>query len=277
MLLVMSSGDGASEVSVATWNMHFNNAGHRALAYLESASWDIACLQEVNRGTSDLLKQRDDWSVVNGLELASEQLASWKRPHAAALVARNSWTLADGQLVIDTPTPGRGVTAVAGNGVSTLGAISWHAPNFAGEGHETKMAGYRAVIAAIKAIDGPLVVGLDSNHWSGGTELESPAAPAPGSRFEEENRFFSAEPQHRLRDALLVYLREHPEAHAEAVQLRPDGPLAVTYRHGDTLDRFDYLMISEDMDVLTISHDYEGDRTGGSDHGFVAARLALTS
>jgi hypothetical protein len=80
-----------------------------------------------------------------------------------------------------------------------------------------------------------------------------------------------------LRDALLVYLRERPEAHAEAVRLRPDGPLAVTYKHGDTLDRFDYLMISEDMDVLAITHDYEGDRTGGSDHGLVSARLALTS
>jgi hypothetical protein len=277
MRLVMSSGDGASEVSVATWNMHFNNAGDRALAYLEGSGWDIACLQEVNRSTSDLLKQRDDWSVVNGLDLASEQLASWKRPHAAALVARNGWKLADGQLVVDTPTPGRGVTALASDGVSALKVISWHAPNFAGEGHESKMAGYRAVLAAIAAIEGPLVVGLDSNHWSEGTELESPAAPAPGSRFEEENRFFSAEPQHRLRDALLVYLREHPEAYAEALRLRPDGPLAVTYKHGDTFDRFDYLMISDDMDVLTITHDYEGNRTGGSDHGFVAARVALPS
>jgi hypothetical protein len=275
MLLVMPASDGVAEVSVATWNMLFNNAGRRALDYLEGAPWDIACLQEVNRGASELLTGRDSWTVVDGLDLACEQLASWKRPHAAALVARNGWELADGGLVVGTPTPGRGVTAVARNGETALSVISWHAPNFRGEGLETKMAGYRAVVAAIKAIEGPLVVGLDSNHWSEGTDLELLPAPKPGEQFEEENRFFSADPQHRLRDALLVYLRSHPDAYAEILRLRPGGPLEITYKHGATLDRFDYLMISEELAVLDIRHDYEGDRTGGSDHGFVSARLAL--
>ena len=63
------------------------------------------------------------------------------------------------------------------------------------------MAGYRSVIAAIAATSGPLIVGLDSNHWSLSTELDMPAGDAK-SPFATENQFFSAYPQHRLRDAL---------------------------------------------------------------------------
>ncbi len=139
------------------------------------------------------------------------------------------------------------------------------------------MAGYRAVISAISEIEGPLVVGLDSNHWSEGTELEPPPRPDDGERFAEENRFFSADPQHRLRDSLLVYLRAHPDAYAKAMEARPNGPLEVTYKHGNTFDRFDYLMISDEIAVLDIRHDYEGALRAGSDHGFVTARLAVSA
>ena len=100
-------------LSVATWNLKFNSAPDRTLSYLQDARWDIACLQEVSRSASALLEQRENWTVVDGLQLASQQLSSWKRPHATAIVARNGWRLEDSGVVADTPTPGRGVRALA--------------------------------------------------------------------------------------------------------------------------------------------------------------------
>ena len=127
-------------------------------------------------------------------------------------------------MVADTPTAGRGVKALARRDDDVVSVISWHAPNAAGEGVETKMAGYRAVVTAIGATAGPLVVGLDSNHWSLSTDLDLVDNDA-NSRFAVENQFFSGGPQHRLRDALNVYLREHRDAYEKLISLRPNGPL----------------------------------------------------
>jgi hypothetical protein len=260
-------------LSVATWNLKFNSTPDRTLSYLEHARWDIACLQEVSRSASALLEQREDWTVVHGLKLASQELSSWKRPHATAIVARNGWRLENSGVVADTPTPGRGVRALARRDDDVLSVISWHAPNAAGEGVETKMAGYRAVVTAIGATAGPLVVGLDSNHWSLSTDLDLIDYDAD-SPFAVENQFFSGDPQHRLRDALIVYLRENRDAYEKLLNCRPNGPLEVTYKRGDLLDRFDYIMVSDDFDVDEISHDFEGAREPGSDHGLVSAVLS---
>jgi endonuclease/exonuclease/phosphatase family metal-dependent hydrolase len=259
--------------SVATWNLKFNSTPDRTLSYLQHARWDIACLQEVSRSASALLGHRENWTVVDGLKLASQELSSWKRPHATAIVARNGWRLEDSGVVADTPTPGRGVRALVRRDDEFVSVISWHAPNAAGEGVETKMAGYRAVVTAIGATDGPLVVGLDSNHWSLRTDLDLVDHNAD-SPFAFENQFFSGDPQHRLRDALNVYLRENRDVYEELINRRPNGPLEVTYKRGGTLDRFDYIMVSDHFHVDEISHDFEGAREAGSDHGLVSAVLS---
>jgi endonuclease/exonuclease/phosphatase family metal-dependent hydrolase len=93
-------------LSVATWNLKFNSTPDRTLRYLQHARWDIACLQEVSRSASALLEHRGNWTVVDGLKLASQELSSWKRPHATAIVARNGWRLEDSGVVADTPNAG---------------------------------------------------------------------------------------------------------------------------------------------------------------------------
>lgn len=194
------------------------------------------------------------------------------RPHGVAIVARHGWHLVDPSAIVGTPKPGRGVHARARRGDKAVSVISWHAPNAAGEGVKTKMAGYQALIVATGAIDGPLVVGFDSNHWSLGTDLQLGGYDA-ASPCSVKNQFFSATPQHRLRDALLVHLRQSPEFYERLLQQRPNGPLEVTYKRGATLDRFDYIMVSDELDVDDISHDFDGACKAGSDHGLVSVLL----
>jgi endonuclease/exonuclease/phosphatase family metal-dependent hydrolase len=139
-----------------------------------------------------------------------------------------------------------------------------------------KMAGYTALIEAIGGTTGPLVAGIDSNHWSLGTDLDlapyDPTEPA----FAVENRFFASEPEHRLRDALLDWLRANPKEYRRCLELRPDGPLEITYKRGATCDRFDYLMISDEFRVCRMTYDYEGATAAGSDHALVSAALELS-
>lgn len=269
-------------VGAVTWNLKLNNRGERAIQFLDElawsrGTWDIACLQEVNPAARDAIRERG-WSVVNGLELAWEdEYRHWKRwPHAAAVVARNGWEL-EGAAMPGTPKPGRGIVAQATKGDASVSVISWHAPNKADEGLATKMAGYSAMVKAVSGLEGPTVAGIDSNHWSLSAELDLPPFDDPDDPFAIETQFFSSDPQHRLRDAFIDYLRRHPDQHEQIRRERPNGPLAVTHRRGKTDDRFDYLFVSEEVEVREVDHLWDGPGAGGSDHGLVFAELTFSA
>ena len=281
---------GGEPVAIVTWNLKKERDGTAAIAFLDNLAWDIACLQEVNRSASAAIADRG-WAALVGLDLCWEQeYQNWKGwPHAAALVAREGWGL-DGGVMSGTPLPGRGIVAKASKDGIAFDVISWHAMNAVPnrklgqtkrEATARKMVGYQALIDAINAVDGPLVAGIDSNHWSLGSELE--LAPYDGDDGEDwwaiENQFFSDDPQHRLRDALIDHLSSHPEEYEEIKRLRPEGPLAVSHRRGGTNDRFDYIMVSEEFAVERVLHHWDAAAAGvgGSDHGLVQAYLRLKS
>ena len=266
-------------LTVVTWNLLCTSRGALAIKFLdEQAEWDIACLQEVNPAAWNAIDERG-WQAVNGLELAWEdEYQHWKKwPSASAVVARAGWSLA-GDMMPGTPKPGRGIVAQAKKDGHSTSVISWHAPNASGEGIATKMAGYTALIKAIAGTEGPLVAGLDTNHWSPGVDLDLPPFdPLREDRYAVETQFFSGEPQHRLRDAYLDYLRDQPHELAEIVNERREGPLAVTYNRSGTDDRFDYIMISDEFQVDRVEHHWDPQTKSyaGSDHGLVSAKLRL--
>ncbi len=184
-----------------------------------------------------------------------------------------------------TPLPGRGVVANARKDDVAFHAVSWHAPNAVpnrkraqtkAEAIARKMVGYQALIDAVNSIDGPLIAGMDTNHWSLNIDLELGAFDSK-SRHAIENQFFSSDPQHRLRDALLDHLRSHPAEYEEVKRIRPEGPLAVTHRRGKTDDRFDYINVSDEFIVDRVFHYWEDAAAGisGSDHGLVQAEVRL--
>lgn len=272
---------------IATWNVKSNNAADKVIDYLRAAAWDLVCLQEVSGSTSRLLAAEPDWDVVDGLQLAADEL-SGARPSASAIVARSGWRLRHGRVMADTHVAGRGISAQASGYGLRIEIVSWHAPHaqrWKGDSKADaiarKMRGYELLERTIAAIDGPAVVGMDANHWNLRTELDLPDGPPQGDPYYAENRFFSSSADHSLRDALIAYLERRPKRHAELVRLRPDGPLEVTHDRGGRgiQDRFDYLMISDEFTVEDITHAYDEKESGigGSDHGFVSAELSLTT
>jgi endonuclease/exonuclease/phosphatase family metal-dependent hydrolase len=268
-----SAGRLPRRLAMATWNLRGSSDPENTLSYLQSAHWDVVCLQEVGVVASNLLREQEGWSVTNDLELAwGGGAGSPSRPHGAAVVARNGWQLDFFEVMLDGPKPGRGVVARAFRGPEAFTVMSWHAPNRAGQGLEAKMDGYRSMIDRVQKLEGPLVIGMDANHGSPGTAID-PVDPDPDHEHALEIEFFSNAPRHHLSDALLVYLRGNPDAYRELVSQRPGGPLEVTYTHGVTPDRYDYIMISPQFEVEDIVHDYEGALAAGSDHGSVWAQL----
>lgn len=143
----------------------------------------------------------------------------------------------------------------------------------------TKRQGYLGIIEWLDTTSGPIVLGFDGNHWNLSVDLEPEYIAESDSPWYLENRFFGSNKNHRLRDAFLDYLREHPLEYEEIVKLRPHGPLAVSYVRGSgkkpVEDRFDYVFVSDEIDVRGCFYNYEGAIDAGSDHAIVIANMGV--
>jgi endonuclease/exonuclease/phosphatase family metal-dependent hydrolase len=266
-----------TRLRVLTWNLNWHGGQgtiERKLAALRDIDWDVGCLQEVGRAAWTAI-QDQPWfaDVAHGCDLS--EWPAWKNPHGAALVARGDTRLVGCEALDGTHLPGRGVTAVVEQCDARSAICSWHAPNAAGDGPVTKMDGYRALVAWAGAIEGPCVVGADTNHWSRSVSLEPPDVQPSNDPWSYENEFFGSTPPHRLRDALTDALGRDRERYAAAVAARPEGPLEVSYKRGTTEDRFDYILVSPEVEVVDCQYDYRAGVAAGSDHGHVVATLAI--
>ena len=276
-------------MKVVTWNLRFPGKKMQPrLDYLASLDWDVALLQEVTRAAqASLVGSHMAEDAVYGLDLhfgphpTAADSTEPSRAGGSAILTRNGLRLSEARLIPGLPKEERGVWARVSSQdlAAPATAISWHAPNAAGNGVEVKMQGYRALIELIDRVSNPVVLGFDSNHWNLRTELEPAEPPNESDRWYEENLMFSRTPQHRLRDAYLDHLRANPHEYDEILRLRPGGPLAVSYVRGSKArpieDRFDYIFVSPGVEVRSCVYEYDGAVATGSDHGSVCADLDI--
>ncbi|WP_425155509.1 endonuclease/exonuclease/phosphatase family protein [Candidatus Palauibacter sp.] len=276
-LCVKQQAETALRIRVVSWNLKY--PGTRRAGRIAELEWDLLLLQEVTRKAADSLKAEvAPSSSAFGIDWLS---APHGRAHGAAILTRGGFAIAEAESLLDLPMRERGVGAVIrGPGGVEFRAVSWHAPNAAGQGVEFKMTGYTGIISYLERLTGPVILGFDANHWNLGTGLEPHSPPRPGSSaWYLEELFFSNEPPHGLRDAYLDYLIRNPAEYARVLAERPDGPLAVTYVRGSKSrpqpDRFDYVFVSDHFSVYGFAHDYEASVEAGSDHATVHADLRL--
>jgi len=268
-------------IRVATWNLKRpgTEQARRRVDFLNSRDWDIVTLQEVTPRAWDVIVEsgiaESGLYTLHDLEIAP----LGNHPHGVALLARNGFSLSAPELIPDLPKAERALAASTTVENLPVTGAGWHAPNAAGEGVKTKMQGYRGISDWLNTISGPVVFGFDSNHWSRSTNLEPPYVPDSDDPWLLENQFFGGNAPHRLRDAFLDHLRQHPLQYEEIVKRRPWGPLAVSYVRGNTRtpveDRFDYIFVSDDIGITSCSYHYEAAKVAGSDHGIVTADLRL--
>lgn len=266
---------------VATWNIRYSSEerSFRLLNYLKSTDWDLLAIQEVSAKAWRVFQEDGiadgGYFTLDGFGIRP----TGRRHHGVAILARNGLSLGEPTLIEGLPKVERAL-ATKVNGLSKgVTFVAWHAPNKAGEGRATKMQGYTAITKYINSVKGPLILGFDSNHWNQNTSLLLPDPVPLDSAWYPENSFFSSAPTHQLADSLIEYLKKDTEVYESVVGERPNGPLAVSFVRGSSRrpveDRFDYIFVSPDFEVLTCVYDYEGAVKASSDHGFVYADVHL--
>ena len=132
---------------VATWNLKYSATERslRLLNYLKSTDWDLVALQEVS---AKAWKDFQDDGIAAGGYYTLDGFGinpTGRMPRGAAILTRNGLTLSEPALIRGLPRAERALSAKV-NGLSkVITFVSWHAPNKAGEGRDTKMKGYVAI------------------------------------------------------------------------------------------------------------------------------------
>lgn len=271
---------------IATWNINYRGPKTcESLGNLARAQdLDVLLLQEANPRSVDHLVSAAglDW-VITAFTAGAPQPSSTGRRRVAAIAGRGQQPTEYGVLT-DLPLPERMVFARLTNESGHLTVASYHAPPGVSWGI-TKVHHAHALMRWINSTRGSLVVGADANtpaidhpdpeqvrtHWQTGARRLG--------GIEGDDVTFGGQPNHRLRDALRLWLDKQPGERERLLASRPAGPLAISHRTGRRTHsegsprRYDALWLSPDLTPLTVAYEYAAAVDAGSDHALVTATL----
>jgi hypothetical protein len=132
----------------------------------------------------------------------------------------------------------------------------------------------------------PLVLGIDANAWADSGEhlLEEELSLGDGGpqddimMFVQNGYLPGMEDLTDPKDAFRMWLDANEDARDEIIAKRPYGPWATTYNRSmnhPRPDRRDLVMVSRDIGVTRVEHDYESSLAAGSDHSYVLCELEI--
>lgn len=266
---------------VALWDVRVG--GQRKPAVLQRTDADVYLLLGVSSASAAAWTEqwRGEFHCANALERTG---SAQQRPHGAMIASR--WPLRSVETLSSLPKPERALLAVADTPAGPVTLISWGAPNAAGEGREAKEAAYEFMSSMLTILDGPIVLGADTNAWSDPPWHASPEPVDP--LWEQQDNFVGREPRHGLHDVFRDVVDRDEHRARLLASMRPHGPLAVTYirrphgrprnivkrdGHAYGLDRMDRLYVSHHFKPLACEHFYDEALDAGGDHALVLAEV----
>lgn len=248
----------------ATWNLDFRQRNPEQVprySLIEKLGASVVALQEVSGPVAKALRAAHPGESIFSQEIYPP--ANWRWMGCALLLKEGSEVLDQG--VLETlPKPQRALWALVKlRDMDPMTFVSWHTPNAAGDGRETKMAAYAAMSTWLARVPRPLVLGADLNTWTDPVDL----LPAdPNDPFREESAFMGPEPQHKLIDAYRSVLAADKKLDALRLS-RPRGPLATSYiLKGGAEHRMDRIFASSELSAKTAAYDLAAGINSGSDH-----------
>lgn len=274
---------------VATWNVNYRGpaVSHSLGQLARERGVDLLLLQEANPNSLDQLVTAAglDWVITAFTEGATYPSATGRR-RVTAIAGRGQAPTESGVLA-ELTLPERMVFAHLTTDAGPLSVASYHAPPGVSWGI-TKVHHAHALLKWIDETDGSVIVGADANtpaidhpdpelvrtHW--------PTGARKLAGIQGDDITFGGRPQHRLRDALRLWLDHHPDESERLAWANPSGPLALSHRTGRRRDsdgaprRYDALWLSPDLVPSSVTYEYEASVEAGSDHALVMADVSAS-
>lgn len=278
------------KLRIVSWNVRFAGARQAAAqaSLLRSLDPQIVLLQEVNAASTTAYRTGCDLTWLTCSRSEPLNRFERKRRPGAAIGGRNVELVEALPELAGAPLPERMHRAIARINTRQVVLASYYAPPGVSFGYK-KVENALAFLAWIQRIDSPLLVGADANS----PRIDHPEFSRTRSWWHTGSRMLRGRPgddglwgpnlQHKLQDALHVWLEGRPDELAAIVAERPEGPLAISHWTGKrllapsagTARRYDSIWLSDHFSVLGI--DYLTDLMPTlSDHAPVVADLAFT-
>lgn len=262
-------------VRFVSWNLNgFAPKGQAEL--LAAAEWDLCAMQEATTESAfDALAEQVGATGACARGLLDED-ADARARYVSGLLARGPWRLGP-SAVLDVPSPERTLHAVATRDDAALTVASLALPPASSDawGPGPKVEQAVGIARWLKALDGPVVVGIDANT----PRVDHPDLARTAFWNDGEDRLLGAQREHELRDVYRELVERDPARAAQVRADRPDGPLAVSYVRGRgerAADcRYDSILASPGIAIRDAGYRWEDARAAGSDHALVWADLDL--
>jgi endonuclease/exonuclease/phosphatase family metal-dependent hydrolase len=260
----------------ASWNVNNRNLTDGHLRILREQQIHAVALQEVSAKFHTALTETDlfEWSAFS-LDLRPVEAGEGRaRRLGCALYGRRPFRLSKPSLVPGLDFPERALVASLKSEKASLTVCSFHTPPGATWG-EVKPRTLKTIAQWLPLQLTPLVFGIDANT----PKTDHPDIAQNKWWWEDEPLLLGPSPLHALKDALRLYLEDHPDELARAIAARPNGPLAVSHVRGNrrkmTDCRYDFIYISSDVRVRRVEYLFDESVKAVSDHALVVADLEV--
>lgn len=261
---------------VATWNLHRRRDVTAALQFLQEIAPDVLALQEVSAAGYQALVDSGifAWSAFS-LELRPPSAEEGPKRHlGCAVFGQASYRLRCQRLLEHVPVPERALIVEIETPDGPLTICSFHVPPGASWGGAIKSQTLTLLADWLAEKAGRIIVGMDANA----PKLDHPDMAQMRYWWPAEAHLLGPQRRHHLQDALRLWLAAHPDEAERVRQLRPAGPLAFSYDRGHkgipAWSRYDYVLVTPDLDVACVDYRYPEAIAAGSDHALVLAEVS---
>lgn len=245
-------------------------------AFIKSIDPDVLALQEVSAQFHSNLENSGlfDWSKSSLLIRPPATDAPRARRLGCSIFGKKHCVPVQTNVLLDVVFPERTLIVEAQTPVGLINFCSFHIPPGA-SWKAVKPQTMVFIATHLATLPGIVMVGIDANS----PKVDHPDHNQNVWWWEDEPRLLGISPDHHLRDALRLYLENHPEKQQEIKRNSPNGPLALSHVRGcgpvRTDCRYDFILISPRVRVASIDYLFADSLKAGSDHAIVAAELEV--
>ncbi len=262
-------------LKIGSWNINgWHTITKQQLRLVETAECDFLTLQEVTEESYKALVQSNLYTNSEfSLRLRPPKVSEGKGRRLGCAIFCNHKIISS-QLLEEAPLPERILICSIECENQALTVCSFHAPPGA-SWEEIKPQTFKHLANWLTQHDQRTWVGMDANA----PKTDHPVHGQNEWWWDDEPLLLGVDTVHKLKDVFRTYLTAHSPLAKEISSLRPDGPLATSYRRGrgqySVPCRYDFIYATSDFKVLNIEYLYDESITAGSDHALVIAELEL--
>ena len=252
-------------MEIIFWNLNGLSSLKNQSRLLNYLDWDVAILIEVTKESyKELCNEMNYESSELSLNISNTP-SEKKRGLGCAIFIRNKEEYKF-SVIEELPLPERSI--VASNNKGNIDFVGIHIPPGV-SWKEIKPETYLKLEKWLVDNSKKVILGIDANS----PKFDNPNLEKTEWHWDEEEVLLGKNVNHNLIDSYRSFLDKNPDIYKKIIELRPNGPLEISYMRGAAGRvvpcRYDFILADKSFDVEKVEYLYQESVASGSDHSLV--------